>query len=82
MNIGMLWFDNDPRSDTPAKIERAASYYRQKYGRTPTLCFVNPKMAPAGSPFKAGDVEVRPSSQVLPNHLWIGVGQPMGGAEQ
>jgi len=44
MNIGMLWFDNDPKSNIDLKIERAATYYRTKYGRTPTLCFVHPSM--------------------------------------
>ena len=46
MNIGMLWFDNDPKTGLDKKIERAAAYYRTKYGRTPTLCFVHPSMMP------------------------------------
>lgn len=49
MNIGMLWFDNDAKSSLDTKIERAASYYRTKYGRTPTLCFVHPSMLPANA---------------------------------
>jgi hypothetical protein len=44
MNVGMLWFDNDPKSNLDAKISRAATYYRDKYGRAPTLCFVHPSM--------------------------------------
>lgn len=44
MNIGMLWFDNDPKADLKIKIERAATYYRSKYGKAPNLCFVNPIM--------------------------------------
>ena len=44
MNVGMLWFDNDPKSNLDAKIERAADYYRGKYGKVPTLCFVHPSM--------------------------------------
>lgn len=46
MKIGMLWFDNDPHTDLAAKVERAASYYRSKYGKTPTVCFVHPSMLP------------------------------------
>ena len=46
MNVGMLWFDNDPRVNLETKLERAAAYYRTKYGRTPTLCFVHPSMIP------------------------------------
>ena len=46
MNVGMLWFDNDSKTDLNGKIERAAVYYRTKYGRVPTLCFVHPSMLP------------------------------------
>ena len=81
MNIGMLWFDNDPKTELALKIERAVEYYRQKYGRSPTLCFVHPSMitktaAPAPDtepPLKAAGVEVRSSRSVLPNHFWLGV---------
>ncbi len=44
MNIGMLWFDNDPKVNLDTKIERAALYYAHKYGKNPTLCFVHPSM--------------------------------------
>jgi hypothetical protein len=80
MNIGMLWFDNDPKTELPAKVERAAAYYRNKYGRTPTLCFVHPSMISSlkiqGSEnggFQSNGVEIRSARTVLPNHLWIGV---------
>ncbi len=48
MNVGMLWFDNDPKVNLDSKIERAAVYYRTKYGKTPTLCFVHPSMLKNG----------------------------------
>ena len=47
MNLGMLWFDNDPKVALDIKVERAAAYYQHKYGRIPTLCFVHPSMFPA-----------------------------------
>jgi hypothetical protein len=46
MNVGMLWFDNDPKLVLKAKVSRAARYYEQKYGKTPTICFVHPSMLP------------------------------------
>jgi hypothetical protein len=80
MNVGMLWFDNDPKSELTLKVERAAIYYRNKYGQTPTVCFVHPSMLAINSSesvdaakIKAAGVEVRPASTVLPNHFWIGV---------
>jgi hypothetical protein len=44
MNIGMLWYDNDLKDKFDAKVERAATYYREKYGKSPSLCFVHPSM--------------------------------------
>ena len=86
MNIGMLWFDNDPKVNLDAKIERAALYYTRKYGKNPTLCFVHPSMLanPATKnggeslpvqikSLAAGRIEVRSNRSVLPNHFWIGV---------
>lgn len=79
MNVGMLWFDNDPKTELNAKIERAASYYRDKYGKAPNLCFVHPSMigatpTPNGNEtLKSGLIEVRTSPSIRPNHFWIGV---------
>ncbi len=72
MNTGMLWFDNDPKSDLPTKISRAADYYLKKYGRMPDLCLVHPSMLGTVTPKEQG-IEVRPNRQVLPNHLWLGI---------
>ncbi len=76
MNVGMLWFDNDPRTALAAKVARAALYYRQKYGLVPDLCLVHPSML-AGSlddpvEGKNGKVVLRPTRSIQPGHLWIG----------
>ena len=79
MNIGMLWFDNDTKSELTTKIERAAHYYREKYGKQPNVCFVHPSMVKPQSSEEAnktivrGDIELRTSKSVLPNHFWIGI---------
>lgn len=75
MNVGMLWFDNDPKSAIEMKIERAAAYYTKKYGKTPDLCFVHPSELGQASP-KSGKIQVRSSTSVLPHHFWIGVEKP------
>jgi hypothetical protein len=76
MNVGMLWFDNDPRTALTAKVSRAADYYRQKYGLIADLCLVHPSMLGASTPnleeVQAGKVAVRPNRSILPGHLWIG----------
>lgn len=77
MKTGMLWFDNDSKTDLNAKITRASEYYQHKYGRRPDLCFVHPTMLqvvesePASR--KLAGVEVRINPMIQPNHLWIGV---------
>ncbi|MFZ5809946.1 MAG: hypothetical protein ACOY16_11750 [Chloroflexota bacterium] len=81
MNIGMLWFDNDPKTDIAAKIQRAAAYYRHKYGQTPDICFIHPTMLPSGNGNpalpreKLSSVEVRTSKSVRPHYFWIGVNE-------
>ena len=76
MNVGMLWFDNNPRTALAAKIARAADYYRQKYGLAPDLCLVHPSMIAENRPElvegNAGKVAVRTNRAILPGHLWIG----------
>jgi hypothetical protein len=72
MNIGMLWFDNDPQTDLVSKVDRAATYYNKKYGKSPDLCFVHPSMVTQAK-LKANGIEIRSSGQVLPHHFWIGL---------
>lgn len=69
MTIGMLWFDN---SNKPLreKIELAADYYLQKYGKNPNVCFVSKSETDLDGP--AG-IRVKATRQVLKGHLWIGV---------
>ena len=72
MNVGMLWFDNDPKTDLATKIARAATYYLNKYGQQPTVCFVHPSMV-KNNPPKSNGITVKPSRSVMPHHLWLGL---------
>ncbi len=84
MEIGMLWFDNDPKTDVAEKIIQASAYYHRKYGKVPDLCFVHPTMLPSGNngaslpAEKLPNIKVRPSKSVRPNYFWIGVTKPAG----
>jgi hypothetical protein len=74
----MLWFDNDVRTPLPVKVERAADYYRRKYGLTPTVCLVHPSMLgnqaeQPGKETQIGRLALRTSRVIMPGHLWIGV---------
>jgi hypothetical protein len=71
MQIGLLWYDDDPRKSLDSKIEQAAERYRQKYGRPPNACYVNPALAADGA--RCGGVRILPARSLRPNYLWIGV---------
>jgi hypothetical protein len=73
MQVGMLWFDNDPQADIISKVQRAADYYRQKYGQSPNLCFIHPSMLPKKERMVAGSIVIKGTPQILPNHFWLGI---------
>ena len=74
MDIGMLWFDNDSKSDLLSKIRRAADYYRNKYGQEPNCCFVHPSMIKEEDSY-IGPITVFTNSTIIPHHFWIGIQQ-------
>lgn len=74
MNVGMLWYDNDPALPLPAKITRAAKHYAGKYGQQPDTCYLHPSML-ADLPVQVEGVTVKTSRSMLPHHFWIGVNQ-------
>jgi len=72
MKIGMLWYDNDPKTTITQKIEKAAAYYAKKYGKQPNVCHVLPAMLVGKEPVVDG-IEVKGDNFILPNHFWFGV---------
>ena len=70
MDIGMLWLDSDRQRSLDEKVNRAAEYYREKYGRFPDLCLVNNQSLAEKK--TVGQIEVEPARTVLPNHFWLG----------
>jgi hypothetical protein len=71
MRTGMLWFDNSSRS-LNEKVADASAFYKDKYGHSPTLCFVNPTTL-EGKEGRSNGVEVRETRTVMPDHFWIGI---------
>ncbi len=73
-NSGLLWFDDNPYRGIGEKIQRAVARYQQKYGQRPRVCFVHPTLLGGNGrarPMQVGEVEVRPSRAVLPDHIWL-----------
>ena len=79
MHTGMLWLDNS-QSALEKKIQKALDYYKNKYGRTPTLCLVHPSMM--GEDVQIDGLTVRPYRPVLPGHLWIGIEEMQSSEER
>ena len=73
MEIGMLWYDGDPSRGMDEKVDRAATYYRNKYGRSPNLCLIHPQTAGQSVMDSNGKIEVQVSSLVLLDHFWVGI---------
>ncbi len=71
MKVGLLWFDDDPARDLAQKVGGAARHYRKKFGRRPTICYVNPTML-NGKARQVGGLKVAPLGSVLRHHFWIG----------
>jgi len=72
VEIGMLWFDNDSKVALSKKVEKAADYYRKKYGQDPNLCYVHPSMISDEHDI-TGKVAVCSNQTIISNHFWIGV---------
>ena len=70
MDTGLLWFDDSPGALSD-RVRRAVEYYAQKFGRSPTLCLVNPAMLQKDDRPVAG-IQVRGDLTVIPNHFFIG----------
>ena len=71
MNVGMLWLDTDRKRSLDEKVQRAAEYYEDKYGRLPDFCFVNSNLIEEAK--KVGPVQVEAARTVLPDHFWLGM---------
>lgn len=71
MNLGMLWYDPDPKTELSAKIARAIIYYAGKYGAVPNTCNVNPKTE--GAETNVAGIKVVKDVYIRPKYLWIGV---------
>lgn len=73
MDIGMLWYDGDPKRDLTEKVLRAVAYYQNKYGAQPNVCYVNPTLLAQVEAAPLPGVSLRPARTVLPDHFWLGV---------
>ena len=72
MKEGLLWFDNDPRRRLVDKIGQAASRYQVRFGRKPTVCYLNVADL-SGQTDEVKGIRLQAVSNVLRHHFWVGV---------
>ncbi len=71
MQIGMLWYDDDPKKTLETKIEQATARYVEKYGHRPNACYISAALGTTDA--KKQGLRVIPARTLRPNYLWIGV---------
>lgn len=74
MREGLLWFDNDPKHNLADKVGQAAARYQARFGRRPTLCYLN-ACDFVSQTDEVNGIRLRSTTYVRPHHLWIGVEQ-------
>ena len=74
MDIGMLWLDDNKKRPFAKKVQRAAEYYREKYGEYPDTCLVNECLLDGEiGEINVSGITVSAARNILPHYYWIGV---------
>ena len=82
MEIGLLWYDGDPKRPLEDKIGQAVERYREKYGRLPNTCYVHPNAISSqdGDDLRVAchlrnataRIRVRSDPYIMLHHFWVG----------
>lgn len=75
LTVELLWYDDDKKRSLADKVLRASNYYANKYGVSPTDCYVNPVMLEGEETVEVWGVRVIPNKTVIKNHFWLGIGE-------
>ena len=72
MKWGLLWFDDNRKAPLAARVEKAARRYREKFGRSPDVCYVN-AVTLSGAEAVPARVKIIELASIQPDCFWIGV---------
>jgi hypothetical protein len=75
MEVGELFYIENPSLNLEERVLWAAERYQKKFGQQPTLCMLHPSLLKGGQK-RLGRLRLEAKKSVLPNYLWIGV--PVG----
>ncbi|GAC1649881.1 MAG: hypothetical protein NVS4B8_23750 [Herpetosiphon sp.] len=76
-NMFLMWYDDDKRKSTTAKIEEALAAYEQKFHATANVVLVNTSVVELGS----AAVQVRPLSYIQPSMFYVGIDEESSAAQ-
>lgn len=72
LEVGLLWYDADPRRPVETKIAEAAERHEEKFGTVPNVCHVSPEASQKLERQIAG-TRVMANRWIRPNYFWLGV---------
>ena len=75
MTFGMLWKERDKDKPLEKIVREATQYYRDKYGWTATLCWVNPSQYPPETDM-VGAIKIIRHKTIQKDTYWIGTDDP------
>ena len=70
VEVGLLWFDDNPKVPLAIKVENAVRRYRERFGRMPEVCYVHPRTL-AGAEELPVHLRVIERATIQPNHFWV-----------
>ena len=76
MDVGMLWYDNDPKRTLRERVIGGIEAYYAKFQEWPNMCYVSAKQWSQEMEFdltyRGAEVSVITAPNVLIGHFWIG----------
>lgn len=72
LEVGLLWYDADPRRPAEMKIAEAAERHEEKFGIVPNVCHVSPEAYQVLG-HQVDDTRVIANRWIRPNYFWLGV---------
>ena len=76
MDIGLLWYDDDPKKKLGVKIVEAATRYQKRFGATPNVCHVCGGKSEERWQVVIDDnltIAIVPNPAIRLNYYWLGV---------
>ena len=77
MNIGLLWYDDDPKKTLERKIGDAVARYQERFGALPNACHVHGEGTEARRQATVGERQLAlvPNRAIRAHHYWVGAEQ-------